>query len=107
MAKMPPRLMAATTDDIDDVSKTSRNFRAFARSAHREGKNEKNIEKFSKDFKNLLTNPIRCGIIPNVDDEYVALAQLDRVFGYEPKGRGFESLMARHKGDAVASPFLF
>ena len=26
---------------------------------------------------------------------YVALAQLDRVFGYEPKGRGFESLMPR------------
>ena len=23
---------------------------------------------------------------------YAALAQLDRVFGYEPKGRGFESL---------------
>ena len=27
----------------------------------------------------------------------VALAQLDRVFGYEPKGRGFESLMPRKK----------
>ena len=27
----------------------------------------------------------------------VPLAQLDRVFGYEPKGRGFESLMARQK----------
>ena len=26
-----------------------------------------------------------------------ALAQLDRVFGYEPKGRGFESLTPRHK----------
>ena len=26
---------------------------------------------------------------------YVPLAQLDRVFGYEPKGRGFESLKAR------------
>ena len=24
------------------------------------------------------------------------LAQLDRVFGYEPKGQGFESLAARH-----------
>ena len=23
------------------------------------------------------------------------VAQLDRVFGYEPKGRGFESLLAR------------
>ncbi len=25
------------------------------------------------------------------------IAQLDRVFGYEPKGRGFESLSAHHK----------
>ena len=25
------------------------------------------------------------------------LAQLDRVFGYEPKGQGFESLTARHE----------
>ncbi len=29
--------------------------------------------------------------------EYALLAQLDRVFGYEPKGQGFESLAARHK----------
>ena len=27
---------------------------------------------------------------------FALLAQLDRVFGYEPKGRGFESLIARH-----------
>ena len=26
---------------------------------------------------------------------YAPVAQLDRVFGYEPKGRGFESLQAR------------
>ena len=26
----------------------------------------------------------------------VQLAQLDRAFGYEPRGRGFESLIARH-----------
>ncbi len=32
-------------------------------------------------IKNLLTAPV---------------AQPDRVFGYEPKGRGFESLLARH-----------
>ncbi len=25
-------------------------------------------------------------------EQYAAVAQLDRVFGYEPKGRGFESL---------------
>ena len=30
---------------------------------------------------------------------YAAVAQLDRVFGYEPKGRGFESLRARQKGN--------
>ena len=28
---------------------------------------------------------------------YAAVAQLDRVFGYEPKGRGFESLQPYHK----------
>ena len=28
---------------------------------------------------------------------YAPLAQLDRVFGYEPKGRGFESLTACQK----------
>ena len=27
---------------------------------------------------------------------FALLAQLDRVFGYEPKGRGFESLPAYH-----------
>ena len=35
------------------------------------------------------------------------LAQLDRVFGYEPKGRGFESLIARHVGMDFASFLLF
>ena len=29
------------------------------------------------------------------------LAQLDRVFGYEPKGQGFESLAARHSENPV------
>ena len=28
---------------------------------------------------------------------YAPVAQLDRVFGYEPKGRGFESLPACHE----------
>jgi hypothetical protein len=28
---------------------------------------------------------------------HVPVAQLDRVFGYEPKGRGFESLQARQQ----------
>ena len=30
------------------------------------------------------------------------LAQLDRAFGYGPKGRGFESLKARHVGAKFA-----
>ena len=36
----------------------------------------------------------------------VALAQPDRVFGYEPKGRGFESLMPRQQ-KRTASAVLF
>ena len=35
---------------------------------------------------------------------YVPLAQLDRVFGYEPKGRGFESLMPRQKILGIIDP---
>ena len=31
------------------------------------------------------------------ESAHAALAQLDRVFGYEPKGRGFESLTPCHK----------
>ncbi len=34
-------------------------------------------------------------VIP-ISIKYALLAQLDRVFGYEPKGQGFESLAARH-----------
>ncbi|GEM_PF-4919997 len=33
---------------------------------------------------------------------YAPLAQPDRVFGYEPKGRGFESLTARHDNGGCA-----
>ena len=51
-----------------------------------------------------------------VSDKYsqiqnVRLAQLDRAFGYGPKGRGFESSNARHikngTGHKVLSHFLF
>ena len=36
------------------------------------------------------------------------VAQLDRVFGYEPKGRGFESLRAHQIGARKLVPiFLF
>ena len=38
---------------------------------------------------------------------YVALAQPDRVFGYEPKGRGFESLMPRQKDRFRKKPVFF
>ena len=38
---------------------------------------------------------------------YALVAQPDRVFGYEPKGRGFESLPARQKKAlAIASAFF-
>ena len=33
------------------------------------------------------------------------LAQLDRAFGYGPKGRGFESSSARYEGLEKTSPF--
>ena len=41
---------------------------------------------------------------------YAAVAQLDRVFGYEPKGRGFESLQPYHSSQAsyrLRRVFLF
>ena len=38
---------------------------------------------------------------------YAALAQPDRVPGYEPVGRGFESLMPRHnKSPALCGAFV-
>ena len=37
-------------------------------------------------------------------ERYVPLAQPDRVFGYEPKGRGFESLMPRQKKAHICLP---
>ena len=39
-----------------------------------------------------------------------ALAQLDRVFGYEPKGQGFESVAPRQKSslyESIARFFVF
>ena len=38
--------------------------------------------------------------------EYALLAQLDRVFGYEPKGQGFESLAARHGKEVISKKLL-
>ena len=53
-------------------------------------------------FKKGLTNDFKCGIISKYENVHVALAQLDRVFGYEPKGQGFESLMPRQKRGNVS-----
>ena len=61
---------------------------------------------FILNFKKVLTNLLLCGIICNVVD--AALAQLDRVPGYEPVGRGFESLMPRHnKVLYFSAPFIY
>ena len=40
----------------------------------------------------MLTKFRYCTKIHNI----ASVAQLDRVFGYEPRGRGFESLLAYH-----------
>ena len=39
--------------------------------------------------------------------QYAPLAQLDRAFGYEPKGQGFESLAARQKRSDTLVLLLF
>ena len=39
--------------------------------------------------------------------EYAPVAQLDRVFGYEPKGRGFESLPACQIESELCSGSIF
>ena len=44
-------------------------------------------------FLNLLNNYENKAIIYKYH-KFALVAQLDRVFGYEPKGRGFESLQA-------------
>ena len=51
---------------------------------------------FSTFFKKSLDKFKFCDIIYRYEKN-VPLAQPDRVFGYEPKGRGFESLMVRQK----------
>ena len=46
-----------------------------------------------------MTNCVKSDILYFVDEfnRYVRLAQLDRAFGYGPKGRGFESSNPRIK----------
>ena len=55
--------------------------------------------------KNGLTFSIFGGMIIRQSTKrmiaFALLAQLDRVFGYEPKGQGFESLAARHAKSLV------
>ena len=62
-----------------------------------------------KSFKKVLTKELSCGIlIKLIQTEYALVAQLDRVTGYEPVGRGFESLQARQKRKRkFASFFIF
>ena len=42
-----------------------------------------------------------------VGTTYVRLAQLDRAFGYGPKGREFESSNARDRQSIYRLPFFF
>ena len=46
------------------------------------------------------------GTVKRVQKEHAPLAQLDRVPGYEPVGRGFESLMARQRRAVVETAFF-
>ena len=48
-------------------------------------------------IKNCKKDLLFIAICVNITRQnYAPVAQLDRVFGYEPKGQGFESLLARH-----------
>ena len=70
-------------------------------------------DKNRKTAKKGLTEDRGRAIIYNVvrhNSEYVPIAQLDRVTGYEPVGQGFESLQARqgiHKDFGLCGFFLF
>ena len=59
---------------------------------------------------NLKKNHV-VGILQGVNDFYrfvnAPIDQLDRASGYEPGGRGFESLWARIKKDSVRGLFLW
>ena len=67
-------------------------FRAPDRGGgQKNGKKRKNFFK-ALDKSAALWYDIR---VPERQATFAALAQLDRVFGYEPKGRGFESLTPR------------
>ena len=59
-------------------------------------------------FRKELTFPGTCAILFGLSEDRRGLvAQLDRVFDYESKGRGFESRRA-HQGEALKSAsFLY
>ena len=57
-------------------------------------------------FLNLLNNYENKAIIYKYH-KFALVAQLDRVFGYEPKGRGFESLLAYQKKTNICKMFVF
>ncbi len=62
--------------------------------------------RFCRSVVDALTRRGAIGIMPR---SYAPVAQLDRVPGYEPGGRAFESLQARHtnKNTSLAEVFLF
>ena len=55
------------------------------------------IRKNCKNPKKGLDKPVLLVYNKLVKIRHAPIAQLDRVFGYEPKGRGFESLLACQK----------
>lgn len=63
----------------------------FAASVRKSTSSSEAIQPYEQPFGTLL---LTCGIL--INSSIAPLAQLDRAFGYEPKGREFESLRARH-----------
>ena len=96
--KMPPTRLSASIIPQNKrkvKEKMQCAFRLFKMATEKNFLSCKKIKLF---FKKGLTKRNKCGIISRYEKNvYVPLAQPDRVFGYEPKGRGFESLMARQK----------
>ena len=62
----------------------------------------KKVEKFLK--KGLHFGAACANILERLGRGYAPVAQLDRVTGYEPVGRGFESLPAYHKRNLFCLP---
>ena len=59
-------------------------------------------------IKNCKKDLLFIAICVNITRQnYAPVAQLDRVFGYEPKGRGFESLPAHQKSSCSFEQELF